>query len=180
MKGRKPNQRHSPETHILQFIALIWNMPEYKLCTLLIYLSVCLFFPWPTFILSPSISTAFSLKSTPIVASVFAGKEPPVKRNAKHVLPTFESPITMILKIRVCTLRSRDVLRSKELDARPAPSPRPCASFAIAAKWCSLTHARARTHSLTCSCTAALLMGLEERGCTQMHSCIQGRQVHSR
>ena len=54
-----------------------------------------------TLIFSPSISTAFSLKSTPIVASVFSGKLPPVKRNVRQVLPTFESPITIILNILV-------------------------------------------------------------------------------
>lgn len=52
---------------------------------------------------SPSISTVFSRKSTPMVASVLPGKVPPQKRKVRHVLPTLESPITMILKMRVCT-----------------------------------------------------------------------------
>lgn len=72
----------------------------------------------PTLMVSPSISTAFSLKSTPMVASVLSGKLPPVKRKVRHVLPTLESPMTMILKIRVWMLSSREeVLRSTE-DAR--------------------------------------------------------------
>lgn len=95
----------------------------------------------PTFIFSPSISTAFSLKSTPMVASVLQGKAPPVKRKVKQVLPTFESPMTMILKIRVCTLWSRDVLKSRddvrlawrELAVRSLFSGN---SFAITVKWC--------------------------------------------
>lgn len=96
----------------------------------------------PTFIFSPSISTAFSLKSTPIVASVLQGKAPPVKRKVKQVLPTFESPMTMILKIRVRTLWSRDVLRSRD-DVRLAwrelavPSLFCGNSFAITVKWCT-------------------------------------------
>lgn len=97
---------------------------------------------YPTFIFSPSISTAFSLKSTPMVASVLQGKAPPVKRKVKQVLPTFESPMTMILKIRVCTLWSRDVLRSRddvmfawrELAVLSLFSGN---SFAITVKWCT-------------------------------------------
>ncbi|TNN51726.1 hypothetical protein EYF80_038076 [Liparis tanakae] len=57
---------------------------------------------------SPSSSTAFSRKSTPMVASVLSGKLPPVKRKVRQVLPTFESPMTMILKIRVWMLSSRE------------------------------------------------------------------------
>lgn len=64
-----------------------------------------------TFIVSPSISTAFSLKSTPMVASVLSGKLPPVKRKVRQVLPTLESPMTMILKMRVWMLRSREEQR---------------------------------------------------------------------
>lgn len=68
-----------------------------------------------TLMVSPSISTAFSLKSTPMVASVFSGKLPPVKRNVRQVFPTLESPMTMILKIRVWMLSSREeVLKSTE------------------------------------------------------------------
>lgn len=68
-----------------------------------------------TLMVSPSISTAFSLKSTPMVASVLSGKLPPVKRKVRHVFPTLESPMTMILKIRVWMLSSREeVLRSTE------------------------------------------------------------------
>lgn len=59
-----------------------------------------------TLMVSPSISTAFSLKSTPIVASVLSGKLPPVKRNVRQVFPTLESPMTMILKMRVWMLSS--------------------------------------------------------------------------
>lgn len=94
----------------------------------------------PTFMFSPSISTAFSLKSTPMVASVLQGKDPPVKRKVKHVLPTFESPMTMILKIRVWTLWSRDVLRSRD-EVRVAwrklavPSLFSVNSFAITVRW---------------------------------------------
>lgn len=69
----------------------------------------------PTLMVSPSSSTAFSLKSTPMVASVLSGKLPPVKRKVRHVLPTLESPMTMILKIRVWMLSSsEEVLRSTE------------------------------------------------------------------
>uniref|UniRef100_H2Y0L4 Uncharacterized protein n=1 Tax=Ciona intestinalis TaxID=7719 RepID=H2Y0L4_CIOIN len=39
-----------------------------------------------------------SRKSTPIVASVFSGNLPVQNRYVRHVLPTSESPITMILK----------------------------------------------------------------------------------
>lgn len=68
-----------------------------------------------TLMVSPSIPTAFSLKSTPMVASVLSGKLPPVKRKVRQVLPTLESPMTMILKIRVWMLSSREeVLRSTE------------------------------------------------------------------
>lgn len=68
-----------------------------------------------TLMVSPSISTAFSLKSTPMVASVLSGKLPPVKRKVRQVFPTLESPMTMILKIRVWMLSSREeVLRSTE------------------------------------------------------------------
>lgn len=68
-----------------------------------------------TLIVSPSISTTFSLKSTPMVASVLSGKLPPVKRKVRQVFPTLESPMTMILKIRVWMLSSREeVLRSTE------------------------------------------------------------------
>ena len=56
--------------------------------------------PWfNTLTVSRSTWMVFSLKSTPIVASVFSGKCPPQKRNVRQVLPTLESPITMILKI---------------------------------------------------------------------------------
>ena len=68
-----------------------------------------------TFMVSPSISTTFSLKSTPMVASVLSGKLPPVKRKVRQVFPTLESPMTMILKIRVWMLSSsEEVLRSTE------------------------------------------------------------------
>ena len=46
--------------------------------------------------------TTFSLKSTPIVASVLPGNLPSQKRKVRHVLPTDESPTTMILKTRFC------------------------------------------------------------------------------
>ena len=62
-----------------------------------------------TLIISPSISNVFSLKSTPMVASVFSGKLPPQKRNVRHVFPTLESPITMILNILFCTCFSMTV-----------------------------------------------------------------------
>ncbi len=44
----------------------------------------------------------FSLKSTPIVASLLSRNLPPQNRNVRHVLPTLASPITIILKIRLC------------------------------------------------------------------------------
>ena len=53
-----------------------------------------------TFISSPPSLIVFSRKSTPIVASHFSGNFPPQKRNVRHVLPTFESPMTIILKTR--------------------------------------------------------------------------------
>lgn len=53
-----------------------------------------------TFRCSPSTWTAFSLKSTPIVASVLSGNFPKQNRYVRHVLPTLESPITIILNIR--------------------------------------------------------------------------------
>lgn len=68
--------------------------------------NAALFFFYFTLMVSPSISTAFSLKSTPIVASVLSGKVPPVKRNVRQVFPTLESPMTMILKMRVWMLSS--------------------------------------------------------------------------
>lgn len=73
---------------------------------------ICIAF---TLMVSPSISTAFSLKSTPMVASVLSGKLPPVKRKVRQVFPTLESPMTMILKIRVWMLSSREeALKSTE------------------------------------------------------------------
>lgn len=55
-----------------------------------------------TLILSPSSSSVLSLKSTPIVASGFLRKVPPQNLQVKHVFPTFESPMTIILKIKGC------------------------------------------------------------------------------
>merc|ERR1719228_1012144 len=61
---------------------------------------------WPavshscSFSLCPSISTIFSLKSRPIVASVFIGKRPAQNLKDRQVFPTPLSPKTMILKLR--------------------------------------------------------------------------------
>ena len=48
---------------------------------------------------SPPMSTFFSRKSTPIVASDFSGNFPSQNRKDKQVFPTLESPMIMILKI---------------------------------------------------------------------------------
>lgn len=47
-----------------------------------------------------------------------SGKLPPVKRKVRHVFPTFESPMTMILKIRVWMLVSREEELSSTEDVK--------------------------------------------------------------
>ncbi|TNN41886.1 hypothetical protein EYF80_047953 [Liparis tanakae] len=68
--------------------------------------------PSHTLMLSPSSSSVRSRKSTPIVASGFFRKVPPQNRYVRHVFPTFESPMTMILNTRAgaasCSRREED------------------------------------------------------------------------
>lgn len=67
-----------------------------------------------TLIISPSISSILSRKSTPMVASTLWGNSPAQSRYVRQVFPTPESPITSTLKVRQ-RLSSEDTL-PKELE----------------------------------------------------------------